>query len=138
MTSKERKLSCNHRLELLVAFFNNVDQDARWWCNAGTSSGNEDEEFNCLLPPLSEIFGAREGTAGAFLVEASYLKKKGNACINNSEGCDFSMSVVGTSNNVETTMTRLSKAGGAPLAPAATWDDYLEHPRQAHPNQDST
>ena len=85
MTSKERKLSCNYGLEVLVTFFNNVDQDAGWWYNVGTSSGNEDEEFNYLFPSLNNIFGIHKDAMSMFLLEINCLKKKGNTCIINSK-----------------------------------------------------
>ena len=138
MTSEEHKLSCNCGLEVIVTFFNDVDQDAGQWHNVETSNGNEDEEFNCSFPSLHKIFGIHKDAMSMFLLETNCLKKEGNTYIINAKGHYFLMSIADVSSDVETTVTRLSnkkgnrrfvKIGNTSLTPAMIWDDYLDHPR---------
>ena len=142
MTGSDHKQNCNYGLEVLVTFINKIDHDYGWWHNIGPSSTNEDETFNYVFPSLNNIFGIHKGTMNIFLLEVNCLKKKGNTHVIDNKGCDFLMSMVDISSNVEKTMTRLAnkkgnfrfiEIGNTSLSPKMIWDDYLKHPRRVHP-----
>ena len=56
----------NFGLEVLVAFFNTIDNDIVWWYKIWMSNGDADEDCDYLFPSLNKIFGMHKNAMRFF------------------------------------------------------------------------